>query len=310
MKTFLFLTAILGALSSFAREKKLVLHNNGKVQYEYELEGFMLDGRFTCYYETGKLRIKGQFSNNQKTGLWRYWDEKGLLRAERNYSDNQHFTVISQRDSSGNKIKLATEEDGRPLAVICDFSVANGAPVLFSHRYVSAIAMEDPANRELFVETGLAGNILKKINEKKIVAFADDRFTQPVNLSSVSGFVASDVVSFLIKEDYVCVSTENPVVFNKVIGVCPIVIQKGVRKELGWIYVPDLDDADTKDQLTRIRNHQYKTNIIKTTINDPSFKLRDVSAKESETLHLALLEIEANTILYMLDNNQALATNQ
>ena len=69
-----------------AREKKIVYYPNGKVQYEYEMEGHLFDGRFTSYFETGKLRIKGQFINNQKSGLWRVWDEKGLLRSERNYT--------------------------------------------------------------------------------------------------------------------------------------------------------------------------------------------------------------------------------
>src|SRR5688572_20009423 len=105
MRPLLLFMFVFSFFMAGAREKKTVYYPNGKVQYEYEMEGHLFDGRFSSYFETGKLRIKGQFINNQKTGHWRVWDEKGLLRSERNYTNNKNFSVVSETDSTGTKIR-------------------------------------------------------------------------------------------------------------------------------------------------------------------------------------------------------------
>ena len=45
----------------------------------------------------------------------------------------------------------------------------------------------------------------------------------------------------------------------------------------------------------------YEIVFVKTTVNDPGFKFRDVKEKENDLLRLMLLEFEANAILYTID---------
>ncbi|MGZ8537506.1 MAG: hypothetical protein ACXWV9_04535 [Flavisolibacter sp.] len=286
---FLFLF-VLSSMLAGAREKKTVYYPNGKVQYEYEVEGHLYDGRFASYFETGKLRIKGQFINNQKSGLWRVWDENGLLRSERNYTNNRNFTVISESDSKGVKIS-------RDISHV-SMESNNSDDILFSHRYISIIERSQGVNEELFSESGLLDHLLTAIIKGELTAFVDDRFTVAVNLPSNSCYSYADVVSVLIKEDYRC-NVSNQTMSNRVYGICPIVMENGKQKEMGWIYVPDLKIGTA--HLDKIKDHLFKSTFIKTTVNDPSFKFRDVTPTENDMLRLMMFEFEANAILYTID---------
>lgn len=298
MKALFFLSALLCALSGLAREKKLILHTNGKVQYEYEMEGFLLDGKFACYYESGKLRVKGQFVSNQKTGIWRFWDEKGMLRCERNYRNNQEFTVIRLYDSTGARLNTTATA---PTAS-CDYK-----DYLFSHRYVSSINRDVPANAELFAPNGLIDGLLKEASAGKTQIFSEDRFTQALASTALPSVDVSKVVSVLVKETYYWCSREQTL-NSKVLGICPVVMDKGGPRELGWFYAPDI--TINTAMVSRLQNHQYASTVVSTTVKDAAFTLHGVPAKDNDLLRLLLIEMEANAVLYAIDYNEAWASNQ
>ena len=231
MRPTLLFICIFFFLAASAREKKTVYYPSGKVQYEYETEGHLFDGRFTSYFETGKLRIKGQFINNQKSGLWRVWDEKGLLRSERNYTSNKNFTVISESDSSGAKIRREILQVG--------LESNKSEDVLFIQRFISTIDNSSEINKDLFTEQGLVDQLITRIMKGELTAFVDDRFTVVMNPTSKTSYSYTNVVSVLVKEDYRC-NVSNQTMVNRVYGICPIVMEEGKQKEIGWVYVPDL----------------------------------------------------------------------
>lgn len=301
MKALLFFVSIISFLSASAREKKRVHHPNGKVQYEYEMDGFMFDGRFSCFYESGKLKVKGQFSRNKKTGLWRVWDEKGILRSERVYTSNLEFSILNETDSSGNRIRVTGEQ--------VNAAEKTSGIALFTHRFLHSISREAAGTDELFSGNGIMKGLLGKLQSGDLAAFTDDRLVNPVNIPSISCFGPNDVVEILVKEEYSCYEDEGPVMVNRVIAICPVVLEKGLPKELGWIYVPDLEKMeDFSLVLKNIRDRQYESRIIKTTINDPSYKWRKVAGQEHDLLRLMLVEFEAGAIIYVMDQ-QTLASN-
>src|SRR5438309_8733447 len=215
MKPAFILLAIFFTLSSFARENKIILHENGRVHYEYEMEGPLLDGKFSCFYETGKLRIKGQFTHNQKTGLWRVWDEKGLLRSERNYSGNQSFTTLNEWDSTG--ARVSHEDDrSRTISTSCDFG-----DYLFSQRYLSSIVKDAPGNRELFETNGLIGQLIGDAFNGKIVAYSNDRVENPIASSQFNCTDCKDIVELLVKEEYYCCAATQTM-NNRFTSICPV----------------------------------------------------------------------------------------
>ena len=297
MKFTLLLHLLIFSIVVNARERKTVYYSSGKLQYEYETEGSLFDGKFSSYYETGRLRMKGQFHTNQKTGVWRVWDEKGLLRSERNYRDNDNFTIVYERDSSGAKIRQNVDMS-QALSVKTDFS-----DYLFKHSFLSTLDRTETANSEIYSAGGLIDELFEKLVNGTVQAFEEYRFATPLNKKSISSYKSSDIVALLVKEDYYC-TFSKPTMSNNVVGVCPVVMENGKRKELGWIYVPDLNFK--ADIFEKIRNHVYSSTILKTTINDPAFKLHDIDSRDNELTRLMLTEFEANIILYAIDK-QAVA---
>jgi hypothetical protein len=295
MKPTLLFAACLFSIALFAREKKLILHPNGKVHYEYEMQGALLDGKFSCYYENGRLRMKGQFSNNQKMGLWRVWDEKGILRSERNYSGNEVFISLNEWDSTGTK-----QAGNRRIDGPCDFG-----DYLFSHRYLSSVSREPQENKSLFEENGAVYSLIRKAFNGKAIAFADEKLMFPRCASDFSCIDPEDITEVLIREDYSC-CTSSQVMHNKLIAICPVVVKDGIKRELGWFAGESLAGETAFDA---IRQHRCSSLILKTTVNDPSFRLKDVSAADNDALRLMLIEFEASAILYSQDN-RLLVTNQ
>lgn len=43
------------------------------------------EGPYFYYYETGKLKISGEYKNDQKSGTWNYYDETGNLTKTEKY---------------------------------------------------------------------------------------------------------------------------------------------------------------------------------------------------------------------------------
>jgi hypothetical protein len=299
MKPAFILLAILFGLSSFAREKKVILHDNGRVHYEYEMEGPLLDGKFSCFYETGKLRIKGQFDHNQKTGLWRVWDEKGLLRSERNYSGNQSFVTINEWDSTGARVSHV-EDRSKTVSTSCDFG-----DYLFSQRYMSTIVRNAPGNNTLFESNGFIDQLIQQAFNGSVIAYSADKMENPIAPAQFGCADCKDIVELLVKEEYYCCAATQTM-NNRLMAVCPVAFVNGVKKALGWFSVPQIEFDSSA--VGKIKDHQFFSTILQTTVDDPSFRLRAVGAHESDRLRLMLIEFEGSAILYQLDNN-AVARN-
>jgi len=47
-----------------------------------------LHGAYKTWFENGQLRIEGQYDNGIKIGNWRFFDEKGNVIEEKNFSEN------------------------------------------------------------------------------------------------------------------------------------------------------------------------------------------------------------------------------
>jgi antitoxin component YwqK of YwqJK toxin-antitoxin module len=48
----------------------------------------VLHGAYKTWFENGQLRIEGQYDNGIKIGNWRFFDEKGNVIEEKNFSEN------------------------------------------------------------------------------------------------------------------------------------------------------------------------------------------------------------------------------
>ncbi len=80
-------------LSDLRRHFKIYYENFGNLEEEYTTSGIDRDyyaGKYTAYYENGKLKAEGQFCegvlyNNIKVGTWKFYNSDGTLDVSQNY---------------------------------------------------------------------------------------------------------------------------------------------------------------------------------------------------------------------------------
>src|SRR5688572_11587421 len=68
----------------------------------------ILHGRYVNYYVNGNIESKGQFTNNETTGVWEFFYEtgnlkmRGILRQSANYGVWEYFYESGQKSMEGN----------------------------------------------------------------------------------------------------------------------------------------------------------------------------------------------------------------
>ncbi len=61
---------------------------SGKIWSECEYKNGLKEGKSSVYYENGQKRYEGNYQNDTTIGLWKFWNESGTLLKEMNYSVN------------------------------------------------------------------------------------------------------------------------------------------------------------------------------------------------------------------------------
>ena len=60
-------------------------YENGQVRFEVALKDGLKEGNYRAYDSLGNVIIKGRYSNDQKTGVWKYYTNEGkLIKKEKN----------------------------------------------------------------------------------------------------------------------------------------------------------------------------------------------------------------------------------
>src|SRR5688572_28368598 len=68
----------------------------------------IVNGRYISYYLNGSIESKGQFTNNETTGVWEFFYEtgnlkmRGILRQNANYGLWEYFYESGQKSMEGN----------------------------------------------------------------------------------------------------------------------------------------------------------------------------------------------------------------
>lgn len=81
---------ILSSLIISCTKVKEVKSDDGRLikRYEYKLdknESIVLHGKYQSWYENGKIKEAGKYKNDQKNGLWQYFDNDGKIEREVEY---------------------------------------------------------------------------------------------------------------------------------------------------------------------------------------------------------------------------------
>lgn len=91
MKKQVFISFVFVFLTSSLSAQKLHHYKDSTMSVVYHTDHGKLNGLYTSYYSTGEKKTEGEFYNNQRTGIWYVFSEKGDTIVSREYSNNFVF---------------------------------------------------------------------------------------------------------------------------------------------------------------------------------------------------------------------------
>ena len=67
-----------------AKKHQEFFEDGETLKLEVYLKDGLKNGSYREYYENGELKVKGKYKNDEPSGVWRFYDEKGKrIRKER-----------------------------------------------------------------------------------------------------------------------------------------------------------------------------------------------------------------------------------
>jgi antitoxin component YwqK of YwqJK toxin-antitoxin module len=70
--------------------------HEGKSLFLTNIRNGKLNGVWQSWYSTGSLCDSGSFQNNLPTGIWKFWNDKGVLVAIRQYNAEKYYRISDE----------------------------------------------------------------------------------------------------------------------------------------------------------------------------------------------------------------------
>jgi Gliding motility associated protein GldN/MORN repeat variant len=252
LRNFFVLAFICGGSLLLKAQKQTIDIN--QVTCNVETSNNRLDGNYTSYYPNGQLKATGQFSKNNRVGIWEVYDEQGKLLIQRNYANSLQFTQTIPANSIH---KYNTDNN---------WDAISQETVWCRKRFwKTADAIHNP---ELFRNEIFVNFILNLYNQKQIQFFEDDRFLNEKKLDQ-NVEKNAQLVSFKIKEDGI-LDTRRFILDYRMLAINPIIKTASGTQELGWMNFPDLmnymkkeTNSDFLNAFSILMNHEYSASNYK-----------------------------------------------
>jgi hypothetical protein len=87
-------------------------YENGQMEEEHAYEMGVLDGLSRQWYENGQLEREGWMKEDERDGVWTFYDKKGGVIAKGTYDKGYPFDGIFVRHLKGNNDQLHRYEEG------------------------------------------------------------------------------------------------------------------------------------------------------------------------------------------------------
>jgi len=309
LKRFLPLSLILYAAISFAQLEHIIYYPGGKIHVTYQTKNGLLNGKYTCYYESGQKNAEGSYLDNQRKGTWKVWDENGIERAERYFENSYNSKIVATRDSTGATCKVKQLPKNKYVSVDPALGYVPYYPltekeVAWAKRLWREISTDSAVNKPLFDDNRLFKLLFEGIRNNVITAYSDDEFRYPLTYDSIKEYENLNIPAYRIKEDFYYNLTLNNSEY-RIIGLCPVVKKSGKSKPLFWLYYPDIrgflasikPEINISDNITnyeRVFFNRYFHSIIYKVSNVYDREIKDY-AKGKDIL-LEAERIEMNVI--------------
>lgn len=67
----------------------MIFYKNGQLrEKKHYNKNFKLDGKYSYWSEKGQLIIEGQYKNGKKNGIWKWYNDEGVLKKEKTFYNN------------------------------------------------------------------------------------------------------------------------------------------------------------------------------------------------------------------------------
>ncbi len=300
---------------AFILGKKEIYENhefkNQNLHVVYQTRQGRMNGLYSSYYPNGVIKAKGFLENGFHKGTWIVQDSLGQLLVKREYSGPFNYKSIFPvvpRDPTVDLFDKPCYTPKRNDDGFFDLIYLEENSIVASKRIWRSINHLN--NEILFNQNFLYGVIDQAIKDSVVTAYdpLTDEFWGV--LETMPHVDANEVVSFMIKEDWVFDDKRN-LAENRIIGICPQVLDPstGKPRNLYWIYYPQLrqqmakikinwkgseGEVKTLDDLFFFRCFHSRivkeANVYDRSVAD--YTSPENRNKESDRIELSLLELE------------------
>jgi len=236
-----FLTLIMVTNTGFTGNKQTYT-------YKVTTKEFMLNGPYSSWYKNGQIKAEGEFFKNQRIGNWKVYDSTGILLIKRLYSnsfvfeiENFHTKPPSHPNPFVEKYDLIKNDTG-----YFEYPGIKEEEVVVSKRIWRKM-VPNSGNSIFFDDNALFTALLPHLLSQKITVYSplDDEFTIKLDSQQVNDaciLASFNVAGFKIKEEWFY-SSKRQMSEIRILGICPYIEIEGVKRDLFWLYYPQIRNA-------------------------------------------------------------------
>lgn len=286
-------------------------YRNKNLHVVYQKKDGRMNGVYTSYYPNGVIKTQGYLENSFHKGTWIVQDSLGQLLVKREYTGpltyKSIFPVVP-RDPTVDLFDKPCYTPKRNDDGFFDLFYLEENSIVASKRIWRELTS---VNNPILFDQNLFFKLIDGAIRDSVVTAYDpmtDDFWKAI--ATIPDIDANEVVSFLVKEDWVFDGKRN-LGENRIIGICPQVLDQltGKKKNLFWIYFPELRqhlakikiswkgnerEVNTLDDLFFFRGFSSRilkeTNVYDRSVAD--YTSPENVNKESDRIELSLLELE------------------
>ena len=250
MKIFIPFFSLVTSLFTIAQDSTVDYYSkNGQIKGIIYHENGMLEGSYKSWYINGKQKAEGQFVKNQKVGVWKVWDDSGVLRVSRKYEHNYRYeTLIANNENSEPLILKSRSIDSlhRDEQGLIEYYFVREKDVLVSQRSWRFIPMNK--TNDIIFKDQLLFSIIKNGVEGSAGLNTyhpdydqlNEEFERSEAIKMIND-MSNELIGFKLKEDW-WYDSNRQLSDIRIIAISPVVVNN-VSKDttnLFWIYYPEL----------------------------------------------------------------------
>lgn len=255
IKTFIFSTFLVVYLPLIIHGQKRILKmESEQLNVVFEIQDSRLSGKYTSYYQNGKIKAKGKLLNGNRISSWKLWDTLGNLRVHLKHKSPYEIKRIKPKLPQDPTAKFFYNIDNKFMYNqhgYYDYINLSSNNTVGSH-YISIINKHE-FNQVLF-DSSFTNFICKQLKETTISTSSTS------SDSSANCFCSPNAIEQFWIMEYWGIDVINMKVAKSNIMIAPVFNQYEVN-DLCWINFKDIRNYLAQYLLTSLPTTKYVHSI-------------------------------------------------